>query len=274
MKKILVLLFLSFTILSCKETVGETQTMEAATEAKSMNYSDSYEALSADDGDSETMPTQIIKTGRLRFPTRNIEESYNTVITSLKKYKGTIQNDTSGKEYNESFYRNVTVRIPNSHFDAFVNDISKGVTYFEIKEIKTADVTEQFIDLTARLKAKKILEQRYLELLKKATKVSEMLEIEKQLSTIREEIEAKQAQLNYLQSQVSMSTIAIEMFTENASGGNATISYGSKMWNAIVSGFNGISTFFIGILYLWPFILILAVLFFFVRRRIRKNKKV
>jgi hypothetical protein len=216
---------------------------------------------------------QIIKTGRLRFPTSDLNESYTNIISSLKKYKGAVENDTSGKEYEGSFYRNLTIRIPNKNFDAFINDISKGVSYFETKQIQSSDVTEQFIDLTARLKAKKTLEARYLQILNKATKVSEILEIEKQLSSIREEIEAKQAQLNYLEHQVSMSTVSIEMYTETASGNSTTVSYGSKIWNAIVSGFNGISSFFIGILHIWPFILILAVVYFFVKRRIKKNKK-
>lgn len=273
MKKCLVLLVLVFTILSCKENAGRIEITETTSEPQAMNYDTAVSADESEANTAEKTQAKIIKTGKLRFPTKDLDESYKAVITSLKKHKGNVQSDISGKEYNSSFHRNLTIRIPNAHFDAFVSDVSKGVTYFEIKEITSTDVTEQFIDITARLKAKKVLEERYLDLLKKANKVSEMLEIEQQLSNIREEIEAKQAQLNYLQSQVSMSTISIEMYTENASGGNATISYGSKMWNAIVSGFNGISTFFIGILYLWPFILILAITIFFVRRRIRKNKK-
>jgi hypothetical protein len=44
------------------------------------------------------------------------------------------------------------------------------------------------------------------------------------------------------------------------------------MWNAIKSGFNGISSFFIGILYLWPFILILAIIFIVWKKKWRKNK--
>lgn len=214
---------------------------------------------------------KIIKTADLRFATDNLEESFSIMQKASTQYKAYIQNDNSGKDYH-SLYRNITIRIPNQNFDAFIAEISKGVAYFDRKEISAQDVTEEFVDIEARLKAKKGLENRYLELLKKANKVSEMLEIESELSKIREEIEVQEGRLKYLQNRVSMSTVSIQMYTEVEKGTGTTVSYGSKMWNAIKSGFNGLSNFFLGILYIWPFILILAVVFFFIRKKWKKRK--
>ena len=117
----------------------------------------------------------------------------------------------------------------------------------------------------------KKLENRYLELLSKATKVSEILEIEKELSVIREEIEAKEGQLKYLQNRVSLSTVTIEFYKKVADADNATVSYGTKMWNAVKSGWNGISSFFIGLLHIWPFILILVAVIFIIRKKFKKK---
>ena len=108
-------------------------------------------------------------------------------------------------------------------------------------------------------------------MLQKASKVSEILEIEKQLAAVREEIESMEGRLKYLQNQVSMSTLSIEIYTKTALDSGVTVSYGSKMWNAIKSGFNGISAFFIGLLYIWPLILILVALFFIIRKRLKKK---
>lgn len=271
--------YLSFLVLPlmCSQGGSEdyaTETM--AVEAVEAAYEEMPQQKNSDfianDENQNEANTKIIKTANLRFATANIDESYALVQKSAQKYKAILQNDNTGKDY-YSVYRNVTLRIPKQHFDAFINDLSKGVAYFDRKEISAQDVSEEFVDLEARLKAKQTLENRYLELLAKANKVSEILEIEKELATIREEIEAKEGQLNYLQSQVSMSTVTIEMYVENASGNNATVSYGRKMGNAIKSGFNGLSTFFLGILYIWPFILILAIVFFIVRYIIRKKQK-
>jgi hypothetical protein len=127
--------------------------------------------------------------------------------------------------------------------------------------------------VASRIKTKKVLEARYLELLKKANKVSEMLEIEGQLSEIREEIEAKEGRLRYLQNKVSMSTLDIEFYKPVAQGRKATVSYGGRIGNAIVSGFNGISNFFIGLIENWPVIATLVVLFFFIRKRFKRKNK-
>lgn len=232
--------------------------------SKNSNFILEDEKLISDD-------VKIIKTANLRFATTNIDDSFVLIQKSAKQYKAIIQSDNIGKDYS-SIYRNITLRIPNQYFDTFINEMSKGVNFFDRKEISSQDVSEEFVDIEARLKAKQTLEKRYLELLNKANKVSEILEIERELANIREEIEAKQGRLKYLQSRVSMSTITIQMYTEKAHGTGTTISYGTKMWNAIKSGFNGLSSFFLGILNIWPFILILAIVFFIVRRKIhRKN---
>lgn len=250
----------------------ESMSVEAVEEAAYEQMPQQKNSDFISNNESETSAnTKIIKTANLRFATSNIDESYALVQKSAQQYKAIIQNDITGKDYN-SIYRNVTLRIPNQYFDAFINDLSKGVAYFDRKEISAQDVSEEFVDLQARLKAKQTLEKRYLELLSKANKVSEILEIERELANIREEIEAKQGRLQYLQSRVSMSTISIEMYTEKPQGTGTTVSYGSKMWNAIKSGFNGLSSFFLGILYVWPFILILAIVFFIVRRKLRSKK--
>ena len=218
---------------------------------------------------------KIIKTGSVRFETNDLEKTYQQVFLAAKKYKSNIQNDSEGKEYG-SIYKRMTVRVPSQNFDLFLNEISQGVTFFDTKEVSAEDVTEQYIDIEARLIAKKRLENRYLELLKKATKVIEILEIEKQLSAIREEIESKQGQLLYLQNQISMSTITIEFYKTVAENEGATISYGSKIWNGIVSGFNSFSDFLVSLISVWPFLIVLAVVIYGIKKWLKRraqNKK-
>jgi hypothetical protein len=214
---------------------------------------------------------KIIKTGTVKFETNDLENTYNQMLLAVKKHSAVIQNDTEGKEYN-SIYRRIIIRVPNQNFDTFLNDISKGVSFFDNKEISSQDITAEYIDVDARLKAKKVLESRYLELLKKANKVSEMLEIEAQLSAIREEIEAKQGQLRYMQSQITMSTLNIEFYKTVAIEDGATVSYGSKFLNAISSGFNSILNFCIDLVSIWPFLIILAAIVYIIRKRFQKKR--
>ncbi len=214
---------------------------------------------------------KIIKTARLAFETRDVEATHKKILQLASQLKGLVQSDNSGKDYNR-IYKDLTVRIPTDNFQQFIDGISEGVDYFDQRTITRQDVSEEFVDLEARLKAKRVLEERYLELLKKANKVEEMLQIESELSNIREEIEAKQGRLQYLQSQVSMSTVNVEFYKTTAETG-ITESYGQKMKNAFQGGWNGISVFFLGILYLWPLFLVALIIVFVLRIFLKKRKK-
>lgn len=214
---------------------------------------------------------KIIKTARLVFETPEPDKTHQQLIDLTQKHQGFVAADNSGKSYNRIF-RNMTVRVPTVHFQDFISDVSEGVAYFEQRDISRQDVTEEFVDLNARLKAKRELENRYLELLQKAQNVKEMLEIERELATIREEIEARQGRLNYLQDQVSMSTVYLEFYKYTAETG-VTVSYGQKMANALKGGWNGISVVFLGLLYLWPLVLLAILAFILIRWWLAKNKK-
>lgn len=256
------ILFFALSFSSCEKQIG------------SMNYSnDEIMAVKlASPGKPESDISQkIIKKASLRFETNNLESTFAQIQKAIIANKGTVQNDTEGKEY-DNIYRNLTVRIPSQKFDSFIKSISEGVSYFERKEISAEDVTEQYIDLTTRLKTKRKLESRYLEILQKATKISEILEIEKQISIIREEIESKEGQLKYLESRVSESVITIEFYKTVAEKEGVKISYGSKIWTAIKSGFFSLSEFLISIISLWPFIILFVVLLYFIRKRFKRKK--
>jgi uncharacterized protein (DUF2132 family) len=283
MRTPLILLLAASTFISCKEEYAESKDEAIMmTDLKSPANYESAEASASEtiavdsaavavSAPSPQTQTKIIKTADLSFQTPDLNASYESLKTGISKYKAMVQNDESGKN-DESVYRNLTIRIPSQHFDAFISDIGKGVKHFDRKEISQQDVTEEYVDTESRMKSKKKLEERYLQLLAKASKVSEMLEIEKKLAEIREEIEAKEGQLKYMQNRVSMSTVNIQMYTYNASESGVTVSFGSKIWNSIKEGFNGLSNFMLSIISIWPFILIFVGLFVFIKRRFFKKK--
>ena len=259
--------FLSLFVLSFTSCSKNEVSNDLAISAVSVPEGGSYDK-------AETAPKisqKIIKQASLRFETNDLEETFAQIQKAITANKGTVQNDSEGKTY-DNIYRNLTVRVPSQNFDAFIKSISEGVSYFERKEISADNVTEQYIDLDSRLKTKRKLEARYLEILQKATKISEILEIEKQISIIREEIEAKEGQLKYLESRVSESTITIEFYKTIAEKEAVKTSYGSKIWTAIKSGFFGVSSFFISIISVWPFIILIVVLVYFIRKRFKRKK--
>lgn len=288
MRLIVTFLFIGILFCSCKEAEAETEAsadvvaMEMPAKAmykEDVNYDMAVDSVATEAVQNapqmsavseEKIEQKIIKSGDLRFETSDMEETYDAVHQLIKKYKAIVQSDSEDKD-DYTFSRYLTLRIPNEHFDNFIKDLSKGVDYFDRKNISIQDVTEEYIDVASRIKTKKALEARYLELLNKANKVSEMLEIERELATIREEIEAKEGRLKYLQNKVSMSTINIEFYKAMERKAGARVSFGTKFVNAIKSGFNGISTFFLWLIEVWPFIIILVALIYFIRKRFKKK---
>lgn len=221
--------------------------------------------------DVDFINQKIIKESYLSFETNDLNKTYKSILSYVNRNGGFIQNDNASKSYDRQS-RNLIIRVPTNNFQKTIDSITKIVDYFDVKRISSKDVTEEFIDIEARLKAKIELEKRYLELLSKAKNVKEMLEIERELSSIREEIEAKQGRLKYLNNKVSLSTLNVEFYKTSSETG-VTTSYGRKMWNAIHSGFNGLSIFFLGLLNIWPFIIIILIAVYFIRKQLKKRKK-
>ena len=276
--KVISLLLFGFAM-ACSQSPSDVSYESAPEPMNEVNYSmDETEEMILESsqidnntGGQDEIEQKIIKTAHLDFETQELEKMYQNIMLLATQNKATVQSDNSGKTYNR-FFRQMTLRVPSENFQKIVNGISDGVAYFDRREITQQDVTEEFVDIEARLKAKRELENRYLTLLKQAKNVKEMLEIERELSTIREEIEAREGRLKFLQSRVSMSTIHLNFYKTTSETG-VTLSYGQKIKNALQGGWDGISVFFLGLLYLWPLFLLAIIAILVVRWLIRRNKK-
>jgi hypothetical protein len=145
--------------------------------------------------------------------------------------------------------------------------------YTNSKNITAEDVTSQFVDIEARLKTKKEVELRYTALLREAKKVSDILEVENNLRTIREEIESQEGQLKYLKDQVSYSTINLSIYQKLDYSPEPELGFFSKIKEAFVNGWRGLISFFVGLVSIWPFIVIFSVVGFYLIKRWRNRKK-
>jgi len=105
------------------------------------------------------------------------------------------------------------VRVPASQFDQVVEEI-RAVGNRVVQEKRTGqDVTEEFIDLEARIKNQKALENQFLEIMKRAGKVGDALEVQRQLAEVRTEIEKLEGRKRFLENQASLSTITVTLQT-------------------------------------------------------------
>lgn len=222
------------------------------------------EAVSAVDAIIER---KIIKSGELRFQTRDLGETEKLVLDIVSDLDGYISNNNTYST-DDRTTQNITIRVPADKFDELLHRVSENARKIDYRNIHSQDVTEEFIDIEARLRTKKELEGRYRELLKKATKVEELVAIEKEIGTLRAEIESIEGRLKYLNNQVNMSTLIIDFYQMTGS----TLNLSSKLGNAIVSGWRLLLAFLVGLVNLWPFLIIIAITLFGVIRLRRRRR--
>lgn len=203
---------------------------------------------------------KLIKEGSVSFETHDLNKSYQQVINSANNLGGYISSDQQDKSsYRTTF--SITVRIPASAFDSLILAISQGVKSFDSKNIDVKDVTEEFFDIQVRLKNKKELEIRYLTLLKETKNISEILEIERALNQIRSEIESVEGRLKYLSDRISYSTLHITFYKTHQQEAKGS-SFGDHFINGFTNGWHNLIWFFIGIINLWPFLLLIPLCIF------------
>ena len=105
----------------------------------------------------------------------------------------------------------VELRVPSAGFDAVIAEILNAGGQV-VEERKTGqDVTEEYIDLEARIRTQKELEAQFLVIMKSANKVSDALEVQTELSNVRTEIERLEGRRRFLENQTSLSTIKVTL---------------------------------------------------------------
>ena len=105
----------------------------------------------------------------------------------------------------------VTIRVPSSRFDDALGQLKQLDGEVVTSNVDAKDVTDQFVDLQARLAALKAQEQQYLTLLSRATTVDEILKVQNALVSTRTQIEQIQGQVNSLKTRIDFSTITMSI---------------------------------------------------------------
>ncbi len=220
---------------------------------------------------------KIIKNANVRCQVDDIGIAYKQINALVAKHQAYISKEEQNNRGRRANY-DFTIRVPFERFDTLLSELSKVAIQVDYKNVNARDVTEEFVDIKARLQTKRALEARYIDILKKADSVKDMLTVEKQLQVVREEIEAKEGRLRYLSDQVGQSTIKIKVYQLLHKETSVKASFLRRVKNSFYNGWEGLLEFFVEIVTIWPFILFLLLLMFFIawllrRRRKRKHKE-
>ncbi|PHR47670.1 MAG: hypothetical protein COA32_06865 [Fluviicola sp.] len=280
MKFFLSLILVVILFSSCQDSSGERSMTSDSLDSPAKAFGDEVEADTKkskveDEKESNSVAERkLIKKGSIAFESSDVNETKREINKLVSKYRGYIGNEHINKEY-DRISHSLTVRIPSEYFDAFLEGISSVTKELEDKSIHVEDVTEEFIDIQARIKTKKAVEARYEELLSRANTIEEILKVENQIGSLRAEIESMEGRLRYLKNRVGLSTLNIDYYQKIEGSVDSPDSFGSKFKDALYKGWQGFELLVIGIAHLWIIIVLVFIGYFIykLRKKRRKNKE-
>lgn len=165
---------------------------------------------------AEAYDRKIIKDGEFTLEVPSPTESERRVTSIAEAHGGfVVTSESKQRQSNDPTQRlmdvTLVMRVPSNQFGPVVDEI-RGLSK-TITQNKTTgqDVTEEFIDLEARIKTQKALEAQFLEIMKQAHKVEDALEVQRQIAEVRSEIEKLEGRKRFLENRSSLSTITVNL---------------------------------------------------------------
>ncbi len=218
------------------------------------------------------VPKKIIHTADIRFKVDDLRKAEMSIKARVQAMGGYISNTNQNRQ-SGNLENSWTVRIPAEKFEIFLGDVEKESVYTDSKNVSAEDVTAEYVDNDLRIKSKQKVFERYLELLKQAKNVQDIMAVEEQIRVIREEIEAKEGRQKYLNDQISYSTVTLNFYQETESSSAPEQPFYVKIWKNFVEGWNSFFAMIIGLFYLIPYFLVLWGVIYLLKKwwRNRKN---
>ena len=154
----------------------------------------------------------IIHHARISTNVKDLKKAQHNMEQKVKNYGGYIVESNVYLESDETSSGKMIMRVPEKHFETFLSEAEAEASKVLEKNVTGQDVTEQYVDLSSRVKSKRAVEERLLAFMKEAEKTEDLLKISTDLAKIQEELEVLVGKINYLENQTSFSTIELIMY--------------------------------------------------------------
>ena len=201
---------------------------------------------------------KLIKMASLRLEVKDYNSFASSLREKIKEFGGYIAQE----EQIQSPYKienSLSIKVPVDQFEDAVAQISSKAETVNEKKISSQDVTAQFVDTRSRIEAKKQVRLRYMDLLKQAKNMEEILNVQSQINGIQEQIESAAGRIEYLGHSSVFSTINLTYYQIlNASAiDNEKPSFGAELNSAFRNGWSWMGDLFVGLVSIWPLLLLI-----------------
>ena len=189
----------------------------------------------------ENVGPMIVQTASLNILATDYDEASAAIEKLAAAHGGYVEKLDAKAQTGNARELSASLRIPTKQLDGFLADVRK-LGHVEEETRSNEEVSDQYVDLQARLKSARATEQRLIELLRTRTgKLQDVLEAERELARIRGEIESMQGQSAILVHRVNYATVQVDLNEEYRQVlGSGPISTGTKIRNAAVEGFSNV----------------------------------
>lgn len=174
--------------------------------------------LRATTSQTEAVPAvrKLIRRAELDLKVKDCEETAKKILALVNSYSGIIVDAQIQKAPNEAKRGQTILKVLPKDFDTVFAKL-KELGKVDSERITSEDVTEEYVDLEARLKNAKVVRMRLLAILEeKARTVKDILEVERELSRVGEEIETIEGRMKFLDRQVDLATITVNYYEPKA----------------------------------------------------------
>ena len=154
---------------------------------------------------------KIIQKASLSIEVEDFQSSSDTLTEIVERLGGFVSDSYSYVTDTGHKRGEITLRVPSDRFLSLIGEIEQIGTV-KSKHVSGEDVTEEYIDLTARLNNSERQEKRLLEILDMANNTKEVLEVEREIWRVRGEIERLTGRINYLDNRVELATISVSLY--------------------------------------------------------------
>jgi hypothetical protein len=260
------------------QVTSTTEKNELKSESRKSSVTELKE-LSTNDDDLkiDVSKRMIVKTGSISIESDVYEDAEKKVNDVVKNLGGFIANATSTVNTAGKKSGTITVKVPVDKYDNLVLDIS-AIGKVNSKQINANDVTEEYLDLASREKTQKELEERLIKLLsEKTAKLSDIIEIEEKLASVRQKIETIQGKMKLTQNQAQHSTLTISLYEpsmiQTSSGGGFFYELGQALKKGVYGFTNILTGLIVFLITILPVALFIWLVVYIVLRIVRKRKK-
>ena len=154
---------------------------------------------------------RIIKRAEFELLVDSVSGTQASLEQVTKNFGGFVQDAAVYERHDKTMSGNATLRLEADRFEEALSEIRGLAINIERERITGQDVTEQFTDLEAQLRNARAEENAYLALLARAGSVSDLLEVQRELSKVRGTIERFEGRMKYLSNQTDLATITISL---------------------------------------------------------------